>query len=194
MWSTWSAALLLFFVMTVLRRYVSQSWDVVDPGSNTQGWYIWSVIVTGLTWQWWVALLLRGREGRARTTFLFTGVLVIAENILYPERGWTYLVYGTSISPGLHSVLYVVDVVFDLLDSLLLALVAIMGTHRPYRLLIVVPVAALRVFANEVVPEGASPFQTEIITSVTIIGLYAAAMTLTLIPGTSPLRDILRTQ
>lgn len=40
----------------------------------------------------------------------------------------------------------------------------------------------------------ASPFQTEIITSVTILGLYVAAMTLTLIPGTSPLRDSLRTQ
>lgn len=40
MWSTWSATALIFFVMTVLRRYVSQSWDVVDPSSNYLGWYV----------------------------------------------------------------------------------------------------------------------------------------------------------
>ena len=121
-------------------------------------------------------------------------VLVIVENVLYPEHGWTHVVYGATISPGLHSVLYVVDIVFDLLGGVLLALVAIMSAQHLYRLLFVVPVIALKVFANEVVPEGASPFQTEIITSVTILGLYVAAMKLTLIPGTSPLRNSLRTQ
>lgn len=194
MWSTWSATALIFFVMTVLRRYVSLSWDVVDPGSNDLGWYVWGLIVTVLTWQWWAALVLRGREERTRKNVFFMGMLVIIENALYSERGWTYLVYGTSISPRLHSVLYVVDVVFDLLDGLLLALVAIMGTHRPYRLLFVMPVVALKVFANDVVPEGLSPFATEIITFLTIIGLYLAALATTLIPGTSPLRDSLRTQ
>jgi len=194
MWSTWGAALLTFFGMTVLRRYVSQSWDVVDPGSNDLGWYVWSLVVTTLSWQWWTALVLRGREGGARRTFLFMAVLVIAENILYPERGWTNLVYGTTISSEAHQVLYVVDIIFDLLGGVLLALVAIMSAQHPYRLLFVVPVVALRVFTNEVVPAGFQPIEAEIVTSVTILGLYLAAMTLTLIPGTSPLRDSLRTQ
>ena len=194
MWSTWGAALLIFFVMTVLRRYVSQSWDVVDPGSNYLGWYLWSVIVTVLTWQWWTALVLRGREGGARRTFLVMGGLVIAENVLYPQRGWTSLVYGTRISQDEHDVLYVVDFIFDIVQGSFLASVAMLVAKRPITLLLVVPVIALKVFANEVVPEGASPFQTEIITSVTILGLYVAAMTLTLIPGTSPLRNSLRTQ
>lgn len=194
MWSTRSVAVLTFFVMIVLRRHVALSWDVVDPASNYLGWYMWSLVVTTLSWQWWVALLLRGREGRARTPFLFMAALVIAENMIYPERGWTHLVYGTSISPEAHQVLYVVDVVFDLLSGVLLALVAIMSTQHPYRLLFVVSVLALKVFANEVVPAGLHPIEAEIITSVTILGLYVAAMTLTLIPGTSPLRESLRTQ
>src|SRR5690606_18805776 len=119
-------------------------------------------------------------EGGARRTFLFMAVLVIAENIIYPERGWTDLVYGTSISPEAHQVLYIVDVVFDLLGGVLLALVAIMSTQHPYRLLFVVPVVTLKVFANEVVPAGLHPIEAEVITSVTILGLYLAAMTLTL--------------
>jgi len=194
MWSTWGAALSLFIVMIMIRSYSAQAWDVVDPASNHVGWYAWSLVVTTLSWQWWAALVLRGQEGRARRTFLFMAVLVIIENVLSPERGWTYMVYGTTISPGLHDVLYVIDIVFDLLSGVLLALVAIMAGQHLYRLLFVVPVVALRVFTNEVVPEGASPFATEIITSVTILGLYMAAMTLTLPPGTSPLRDSLRTQ
>jgi hypothetical protein len=188
------AALLLFIVMIVLRREVALSWDVVDPASNYLGWYAWSLGVTVLTWQWWAALVLRGREEGTRKNVLFMGVLVIIENLLYPERGWTNLVHGAALTPSQHEVLYLLDLVFDIIQGFFLAFIAMVASERQITLLLAVPVVALKVFANEVVPEGLSPFATEIITSVTIIGLYLAAMTLTLIPGTSPLRDRTRTQ
>lgn len=194
MWSTWGADVFIFYVMIVLRRYVSLSWDVVDPGSNDLGWYAWSLVVTTLSWQWWTALVLRGRGERTQKAFLFMAVLVIVENIIYPERGWTNLVHGAALTPSQHEVLYLLDLVFDIIQGIFLVFIAMVAAERQITLLLAVPVVALKVFANEVVPERLSPFATEIITSVTIIGLYLAAMTLTLIPGTSPLRDRTRTQ
>lgn len=183
---TFAALIIIFLISYHLRELVVEHLVVVDPASNHLGWYMWSLLITLLRWQWWGALLLNLRAIPFKwSTWYYPLLLLVLEAYLSYDSRYSWLAYGTELTPSAHQAMVVLNIFLSVCDNAILLLIAITTARRPLLLPFVIAICALKVFTFDLqLPQN--PYLVEISRSVIPIFTYliVAALIAYYIDGT----------
>ncbi|NJL71961.1 MAG: hypothetical protein HC888_10320 [Candidatus Competibacteraceae bacterium] len=161
---TSAAIIVIFFASHLLRGLAVDHLVVVDPASNHLGWYGWSLLVTALRWQWWIALLLhlRSSGSHAHRWIFLVGLLAVDACFTYTPR-YSKLVYGELSASG-HQAMMALHTLLSICENASLLFLALVAARRPILLPMLATISALKIFISDL-PAPEEPFIREIFAS-----------------------------